>query len=142
MSTLVFRNPAHALFSNWFDRMLGDAAPSEDAGGQAAYQRALPRMDIAEEEGHYSVVVDVPGLTREDVSVKIENGAMRIEGERKEEKRGRYHCAERVSGKFLRSITLPEDVDAAKIEAKVSNGVLELTMPKSKKALPVEVKIA
>jgi len=142
MSTFVLRHPTTtaALLSNWFDRMLGDTPSSEERHETAC--RMQPRMDIAEEEGQYSVVVDIPGLTKDDISVKVENGALRIEGERKEEKRGKYHYAERASGTFLRSFTLPEDVDAAKIEAKVANGVLELRLPKSEKALPVEIKIA
>jgi HSP20 family protein len=143
MSTFLLRhNPtaAAAMLSSWFDRVLGDTQSSE--GGHELAYRLQPRLDISEEEQQYNVIVDIPGMTKEDVSVKVENGTLRIEGERKEEKRGKYHHAERTSGKFLRSISLPEDVDSTKIEAKAANGVLELRLPKSKKAMPVEIKIA
>ncbi len=67
---------------------------------------------------------------------------MKIEGERKEERsNGKYHLTERTYGRFYRSFALPDDVDAEKIEAKVSNGVLEISLPKNQKALPVEIKI-
>jgi len=140
MSTLLLRqSPAASLLSSWFDRMMGD--PSSEAERDAVY-RMQPRLDISEDEEKYFVTVDLPGLAKEDVSVTVENGVMKIEGERKEEKKGKYHHTERAYGKFLRSFSLPDDVDASKIEAKAVNGVLELQMPKNKKAKPIEVKIA
>ena len=80
-------------------------------------------------------------MVKEDISIKVENGTMKIEGERKEERTGKYHLTERTVGRFYRSFALPDDVDAEKIEAKASNGVLEISLPKSQKVLPVEIKI-
>jgi len=140
MSTLLLRqSPAASLLSSWFDRMMGD--PSSEAVHEAAYS-IQARLDISEDEEKYFVTVDIPGLAKEDVSVTVENGVMKIEGERKEEKKGKYHHTERTYGKFLRSFSLPDDVDTSKIEAKAANGVLELQMPKNKKAKPIEVKIS
>jgi len=140
MSAFVLRhNPTAAMLSSWFDRMLGDLSTESD---QELTSRLQPRMDISEEEGHYYISMDVPGLTKSDISIKVENGAVKIEGERKEEKKGKYHHSERAYGKFLRSFSLPDDVDSAKIEAKAENGVLELKLPKNKKALPIEIKIS
>lgn len=140
MSALVFRhNPAAAMLSSWFDRVLNDQASGDVA--EAVY-RMQPRMDISEEEDKYFVGMDIPGLAKEDVAIKVENGVIKIEGERKEVHKGKFHHSERAFGKFLRSFSLPDDVDSSKIEAKVANGTLELVLPKNKKALPIEVKIS
>jgi HSP20 family protein len=139
MSTLVVRrNPAAEMLSSWFDRMLGDASPETEGGMTYTVQ---PRMDIAEEKDAYFITLDVPGLTKEDISVKAESGMIKIEGERKEEKKGKYHRSERAFGRFLRSFSVPDDVEAGQIEAKVAHGVLELRLPKSEKAKAVEIKV-
>jgi HSP20 family protein len=129
--------PAVADLFSIFDRVFGDRPLTDD---RVDY-RVQPRMDVSEEESKYAVTLDIPGLAKEDITIKVENGAMKIEGERKEERAGKYHLAERACGRFYRSFALPDDVDAEKIEAKAANGVLEITLPKSQKALPVEIKI-
>jgi len=138
MSAIVMRPvPAAADFFSIFDRVFGDRSLTDD---RADY-RVQPRMDVSEEENKYAVTLDIPGLAKEDISIKVENGTMKIEGERKEERTGKYHLTERTYGRFYRSFALPDDVDAEKIEAKAANGVLEITLPKNQKALPVEIKI-
>jgi len=138
MSALVMRPvPAVADFFSIFDRVFGDRPLTDD---RADY-RVQPRMDVSEEENKYAVTLDIPGLAKEDISIKVENGTMKIEGERKEERTGKYHLTERAYGRFYRSFALPDDVDAEKIEAKAANGVLEISLPKNQKALPVEIKI-
>jgi len=138
MSALVMR-PATAMadFFSIFDRVFGDRQLTDD---RADY-RVQPRMDVSEEENRYAVTLDIPGLAKEDISIKVENGTMKIEGERKEERTGKYHLTERTYGRFYRSFALPEDVDAEKIEAKAANGVLEISLPKTQKAPAVEIKI-
>lgn len=140
MSTFLLRhNPAAAVLSNWFDKMFYDRT-TESEGEQTF--RLQPKMDISEEEDKYFVSVDIPGLTKDDISIKAESGVIKIEGERKEERKGKYHYAERAFGRFMRIFSLPDDVDSEQIVAKVNNGVLELQLPKNKKALPVEIKIS
>jgi HSP20 family protein len=140
MSSYVLRyNPAAEMLSSWFDRMWGG---SQSEAGQELDYRMRPRMDVSEEDGRYCIAVDIPGLTKDDVGIKVENKAIKIEGERKDEKKGKYLQAERTYGRFVRVISLPDDVDAEGIKAKVANGVLELELPKNKKALPIEVKIS
>ncbi|MDR2592927.1 MAG: Hsp20/alpha crystallin family protein [Chitinispirillales bacterium] len=138
MSALVMRPvPSVADFFSIFDRVFGDRSLTDD---RADY-RVQPRMDVSEEENKYAVTLDIPGLAKEDISIKVENGTMKIEGERKEERTGKYHLTERTYGRIYRSFALPDDVDAEKIEAKANNGVLEISLPKNQKALPVEIKI-
>jgi HSP20 family protein len=148
MSAFVLhRNPAAVSLSNWVDSFLGDllsetATATATATAKGPAGTFQPRMDVAETEDGYFVTMDIPGLTKDDISVKVEGGAVTIEGERKEEKRGRYHRSELAYGRFVKDFTLPDDVDAEKIEAKVNNGVLELRLPKSEKARAVEIKVS
>jgi HSP20 family protein len=141
MSSYVLRyNPAAEMLSSWFDKMWGG---SQAEAGQELDYRMRPKMDVSEDEGNYLIAVDIPGLTKEDVSIKVESGVLKISGERKDDnKKGKYHLSERVHGKFMRVVSLPDDVDAEAIKAKVTNGVLELELTKNKKALPIEVKIS
>ena len=94
-------------------------------------------MDMTEKETAYEVTAELPGMAESDVEVKLANGNLSIKGEKKEEKtekdKERY-VSERSYGAFQRVLRLPEDVDAEKIEAEFSNGVLKVTLPKSPEA--------
>lgn len=105
-----------------------------------------PRIDIVENDESYSLKAELPGMDRKDVNIVVEKGVLRIEGEKKEETKrenGKYYHFEREYGKFSRSFALPDGTDAAQIQAKMSNGVLELTITKAEKEKPktIEVKI-
>ena len=144
MSTLVMHPAAVAagLF-DIVDRVFGDRGSDTgtDTGTEPSATMQL-RTDVSEEETRYAIAVDIPGMAKEEVSIKVEGGKVFIEGERQGERKGKYHRAERAYGRFLRSFTLPDNVDAEKIEAKMANGVLELSLPKNQKAQPIEVKIS
>jgi len=92
-----------------------------------------PAVDVYENDKAYVVEVDLPGLKKEDVKVTLQDNVLTIQGERRlarEEKGVDYHRQERFYGKFLRSFTLPETVDADKVSAEFKDGVLRLTLPK------------
>ncbi len=94
-----------------------------------------PAINEREDENAYYMEVDLPGVKKDDINVEIKDNIVTISGERKfkkEEKEKDYVRTESFFGKFERSFTLPNDGDAQKIEAKVENGVLHLTIPKSK----------
>jgi len=137
MGALVMRKYPVTL-SSWFDSIFD--SPSFGAERESMYSLA-PRMDIFEEENHYFIKTDLPGLNKEDVSITVEKGVIKIEGESKEERKGKCHQNERVYGRFSRAFSLPDDIDASKIEAKMNNGVLELMLPKNEKAKAISVKI-
>jgi HSP20 family protein len=106
-----------------------------------------PSVDIIEDDKEWLVKADLPELKKEDVKVTVENGVLSITGERKfekEEKDRKYHRIERSYGNFLRSFTLPDGADGAKVNAEFKDGVLKVHLPKSEKAKPkaVEVKVA
>lgn len=105
-----------------------------------------PLVDIVEDEKEYLIKVELPEVKKEDVKVSVQDDVLTIAGERKsekEEKGKKYHRIERAYGSFLRSFTLPEDADGAKVSAEFKEGVLKVHLPKSEKAKPksIEVKV-
>ena len=92
------------------------------------------KVDVTEDEKTYKVQAELPGVKKEDINVSIDGGHVAISAEVKkehEEKDGeRVLRSERYYGKFLRSFQLAQDVDESKAEAKYSDGVLELVLPK------------
>jgi HSP20 family protein len=92
------------------------------------------KMDVKEDDNAYTVHADIPGVKKEDIHVSIEGNQISISAEskmEKEEKQGeKVLRSERYVGKVARSFTLAHDVDEARSQAKYSDGVLELTLPK------------
>ena len=106
-----------------------------------------PNVDIIETPEEFQVKAELPDVKKEDVKVSIDGGVLRIEGERKqekEEKGKKYHRIERTYGSFLRTFSLPDNVDVAKAQAEFKDGLLNVSLRKSEKATPkaIEVEIA
>ena len=90
-----------------------------------------PQIETFEREGQLVIRADLPGLTKDDVNVEINDDAITISGERQnenEEKREGYYRSERSYGSFFRTIPLPQGVNADDANATFNNGVLEITM--------------
>jgi len=117
-----------------FDRTTQTLAwPLARRAALPALMASSPRVDIFERDGSYVIEADVPGMTREDLHVSLEEGVLTIRGERQQEKReerGRCHRLERSYGSFLRSFTLPGDSDASAISASCQDGQLRITVPR------------
>ena len=114
-------------------------ARAEDAFGTWA-----PPVDIFEKHDHLVIRAEIPGLQKEDMDVRIENGVLTLRGERKQDDEIREdtaHRMERVYGTFTRSFTLPTTVDAAKVAATYKDGILEVSMPKAETATTKQVEI-
>ena len=99
----------------------------------------VPAMEIAETDDAFVVTAEVPGINPKDVDISIDDGVLTLSGEKKEEKEegkegSKYHMWERRYGSFRRSFTLPQAVEADKISAKATDGILTVTLPKTKKA--------
>jgi HSP20 family protein len=103
------------------------------------------KVDVTEAEAAYNVKADIPGVKKEDIHVAIDGNQVSIEAEikkEKEEKKGeKVVRSERYYGKQYRSFTLGHDIDAGKAEAKYSDGVLELKLPKKSNGSSKELKI-
>jgi HSP20 family protein len=105
----------------------------------------IPPVDIVEEKDRILLTAELPGFQEKDIEVQMEGGVLTLRGERKSEteKEGRtFHRMERSYGQFVRSFTLPNNVDRDNIKAKFNNGLLEIELPKREEAKPRQIKIA
>lgn len=99
-------------------------------------------VDIRETEDAYIVEAEMPGFTKDQISISLENGTLAISAERKsEQQKGEQHLKERRYTKVARSFTLPTRVDESRVDAKLENGVLHLTLPKSEEVKPRKIAI-
>lgn len=127
--------------SNRLNRTFNDSyAPrTEDSFGVWA-----PPVDIFERQDHLVIRAEIPGVQKEDMDVRIENGVLTLHGERKQDtevKEENAHRMERIYGSFARSFSLPTTVDASKVSATYKDGILEVTVPKAEAAKPKMVEI-
>lgn len=109
-----------------------------------AQTRVFPAVNITENGDTYYVRAELPGMTADDIELQVTNGNLVISGERKilsEGEKVRYHRREREDGTFSRLIRLPGAIDADKIEAKMTNGVLTVAVAKPEKAKPKQITI-
>jgi HSP20 family protein len=103
-----------------------------------------PAVDIHEEPAQFVVRADLPGVKPADIEITAEKGVLALRGTRNFEQKnddGHYSRVERVSGKFVRSFTLPENVQTDAIKAQFKDGVLELTIPKAAKVEPRRIEV-
>ena len=124
------------------------ASARRDHGQESlALAEWMPLVDIAEDEKEYLITAELPEVKKEDVKVTMENGVLTVTGERKfekEEKNKKWHRVERSYGSFARTFALPDDGDAAKVNAEFKDGMLKVRVAKSEAAKPkqIEVKVS
>jgi len=118
-------------------RML-PASPTQTRAGSSLKAFWSPQIEIAERDGKLRVCADLPGMRKEDLHVGIEKDTLTIQGERSEsrEENERFYRSERHYGSFHRSIPLPDGTDAGQVEARFTDGVLEITVPLPKRSEP------
>ena len=128
-------------FSNLIDRFFTESV-ARSGGSSYSF---VPKVDILENEKGYEVNLAVPGLSKEDFKIDLNDNFLTISGERKftkEKKENSLHVVETQYGNFSRSFSLPENVDASNIQANYNNGILEIFIPKDeKKALKTTIKV-
>lgn len=98
------------------------------------------RVDVREEDDAFVLTTAVPGLSADDLEIQVLENVVRIEGEYATSD-GEHLLRELPEGKFIRTLRLPSDVDSDKVEAKISNGILNLTLPKVESARPKKIKV-
>ncbi len=104
----------------------------------------VPAVNIEENDENFLITAELPGLSRDDVHIMLENNRLTISGEKKVEEKHdekNYHRLERRNGKFIRRFDLPGAVDQKKIDAGFNNGILEITIPKAEEAKPRQIEI-
>jgi HSP20 family protein len=105
---------------------------------------AAPRMDVFEKEGNLVVKAELPGIKKEDIDLSIEGGELVLQAERREEreiKDENWYRMERSYGSLYRRLPLPEGVETDHVNASLNEGVLEVTIPKSKEKVQQATKI-
>lgn len=102
--------------------------------------RAL-NVNVREEEDAYILYALVPGLKAEDLTIQVLENVVSIEGEYKDEEIP-FLLNELPRGAFRRSLRMPSEIDAEKVEARIADGILTLTLPKAESAKPKKIKVA
>jgi HSP20 family protein len=141
-------------FNRWFDDIwrqmagfsmfptLRTARPFALAGPALIF--GLPATDIKETEQAYTLCVELPGLTRDDVEITIDGDALLVQGHKAEEKEdaaATYRVSERRFGRFERAFPLPKDIQRAGIEASFQDGLLKITLPRTPEAAEQRSKV-
>ena len=130
-----------------FDRLFNDffAASSVIGDRTGAVERNWnPAVDVYEEETHYVVKAELPGIDKEDISIDVTDGVMTLSGERKveeETKEDGYFRREMSYGKFERAFRLPADVNTEDIRADYKDGVLKIEVPKPEEKKPKSITV-
>ena len=149
MSTLIRWRPSQewmplrpfARLWDWDLEGFGEDLMESGSQKEASW---VPRVESYEKDGNYVIKTDLPGVEAKDVQVTVENGCLTIQGERKMDKevKGKeISRRELFYGSFQRTMAVPEGVKAEHIKAKYHDGVLEITAPMEKKALPQKVAV-
>ena len=139
MNTLSIWNPIHEMDELFHNRL------ASVLGGDGAQSVAWsPVVDIEETELNYLIRAELPGLSKKNVKVVVEDGVLTLSGERDLERKveGKtFHHIERSHGTFTRSFTLPENADAESVSANYKDGLLEIRVAKSEEALPKSIEV-
>ena len=149
-NTLTRWNPVREL-EEFQKRILNAFSPTASRAGDGqeslTFAEWMPTVDIHEDDKEYVITAELPEVKKDNVRVTVENGVLTISGERrfeKDEKNKKWHRVERSYGSFARSFTMPDDGDAAKVNAEFREGLLKVRLAKSEAARPkqIEVKVS
>jgi HSP20 family protein len=140
----AFQRPGASLFfpvQRELDRIFDQMSRGMSGASLAA---ASPCMDVTETKTGLEFAFELPGMTQSDVRITVEDDVLTVSGEKRTEKESKdrhRRVVERSFGAFERSVTLPANVDAAKIKATMADGVLRVTAPKHAGAEPKTIEI-
>jgi len=143
------RNEFLTPFSSLFDEIFNSSFPTLHFGNEFFEKGTYPKVDVVDEENHITIEAEIPGLTKEQVSVEIDNGVLRIKGEKKDvcdNTSKKYVHRELKRSAFCRSFSVGNNIDESKIDAKFDNGILRIILlkkvpdVKQEKAKKVEIK--
>ena len=119
------------------DASTGDGAPDQGAG-------VFPPMNITQDDENFYLRAEIPGIKPAELSISALRNRVALSGKReipREHERVSYHRKERAEGAFNRSVTLPTEVDAERVDARYTDGILTLTLPKAEQAKPRQIAV-
>ena len=145
----VFADPFFDLPARFGEGRLGETAGGRTNGATLW----SPPVDVRESDTEVVVEAELPGIARDDISVRYHDGRLILEGQREEVREtgpeasdakdsGAWLRRERVIGRFHRSFDLPETVDSSGIRAESRDGVLRVVLPKLEKAQPRQIEVS
>jgi HSP20 family protein len=120
-----------------FDAAAGDASGDVGAG-------LFPPMNVTQDDDNFYLRAEVPGIRPNELSISAVRNRVSLAGKReiqREHERVSYHRKERAEGSFNRTVTLPTEVDAERVEARYGDGILTLTLPKAEEAKPRQIAV-
>lgn len=126
-------------------RLFTGALPAQISREEMLNGSWMPSVDIFENKENLILEADLPGMTRDDFDLTIENNVITLKGERRFEKKAEgdnYHRVERAYGSFTRSFTLPQTVKAEGATADFKNGILLVTLPKREESKARRIEIS
>lgn len=104
----------------------------------------FPMMDVADYDDRLVITAEMPGVKKDDVKISLQNGTLMISGTRNPAQfpeDATWLRNEIRTGSFSRSLVLPNDVQMDKIDAEMTNGILQITLPKAEEARPREIQV-
>ena len=105
----------------------------------------FPLINLTEDHDGYHVRAELPGMSADSLNIQVVGRNLTISGERNipaEGQDARYHRREREAGAFSRVVVLPGDIDANKVSASMTNGLLTVTLPKSESSKPKQISVS
>jgi HSP20 family protein len=125
------------------DRLFDEFGFDFGRAGGLRQPRSYPALNIWDDGDALCAEAEIPGVRKEDLEISAMGNELIIKGRRTLPEGGKrtYHRQERLSGEFVRAITLPVDVDADRIEASLNSGVLSLRLPKAETAKPRKITV-
>jgi HSP20 family protein len=136
----VLQNRLNSIFQD-FARPAGELTPTSET---LAMGNFVPAVDVYEDAQKLVLKLEVPGIRREDLDIRVEGRTLTVKGERKfetEEKEENFHRIERRYGNFVRSFTLPATVNTDEVNAQTADGVLTISLAKKPEAKPKQITV-
>jgi HSP20 family protein len=131
-------SPVNRL-SSWLDQFYSNGFWGPQRASQAEPAAVLP-MSIWDDEDHLYIEMDAPGISEKDIDVSLHDGELIIRGERKRPHDSNGFDTRRY-GQFEQRVTVPAMVDANRVEAKLAEGVLRVTLPKAPESKPRKIPV-
>jgi len=133
-----------AVLQNRLNSIFHEFAQPGEASEALAAGNFVPAVDVYEDADKLVLKLEVPGIRREDLDIRVEGRVLTVKGERKfesEEKEENFHRIERRYGSFVRSFTLPSTVNTEKVEATSADGVVSISFAKKAEAQPKQIQV-
>lgn len=132
------------LLRREMSRLFDDYLPNRTGGENQESSVWAPRADLSETDDAYVIAIDLPGVNRDDLEITVEDGTLKVSGERsmqEEEQTGQFYRIERAYGRFFRSFNFGSNVDPDSIEAHFDDGVLTIRAGKAEERKPRRIEV-